>query len=153
MARDDEAVRQSAEQSAAILTAAGLPRMPARVLMTLVIADAGGLTSDEIAARLEISAGAVSGAVRYLEALGIVRRLAMPGSRKSRYEVPESSWLDAFARERPVYRALAAQAEAGVAALDDADSIASRRLDEMGRFYRFIDKRLPELMAEWERMR
>ena len=38
MPRDEQALRATVEQSAAVLTAAGFPRMPARVLMALLVA-------------------------------------------------------------------------------------------------------------------
>ena len=49
-----------------MLTAAGMPRMPARVMMALVGSPDEGYTAAELAERLGVSAAAVSGAVRYL---------------------------------------------------------------------------------------
>jgi DNA-directed RNA polymerase specialized sigma24 family protein len=55
-----------AEQAAALLTAAGMARMPARVMMALVGSPDEGYTAAELGERLGVSAAAVSGAVRYL---------------------------------------------------------------------------------------
>lgn len=153
MARDERALREAAEQSAAILTAAGMPKMPARVLMALTVTEDGGLTALELGEVLGVSAAAISGAVRYLQSIAIVRRVAQPGSRRDRYEVPPNSWLAAFAQERPVYRALADLADAASKTIGDRTSTAAGRLEEMASFYRFLDARLPELMTEWERQR
>ena len=57
----------AAEQAAAMLTAAGMPRMPARVMMALVGSPDEGYSAAELAERLGVSAAAVSGAVRYLQ--------------------------------------------------------------------------------------
>ncbi|MCX7522672.1 MarR family transcriptional regulator [Microbacterium sp. STN6] len=153
MARDETALREVAEQSAAILAAAGMPKMPSRVLMVLTLAEDPGLTAVELAESLAVSAAAISGAVRYLQTLGMVRRVAQAGSRRDRYAIPDNVWSSTVAHERPVYRALAAQADAGLAAITDRDSAAAVRLREMGDFYRFIERRLPELMVEWEQQR
>lgn len=153
MPRDERALREAAEQSAAVLTAAGMPKMPARVLMSLTVAEDGGLTALDLGKVLGVSAAAISGSVRYLQSIAIVRRLAWPGSRRDRYEVPPNAWLAAFAHERPVYRALADLADAATEAIGDHTSTAAGRLDEMASFYRFLDVRLPELMAEWEKQR
>lgn len=153
MARDEQALREAAEQSAAILTAAGMPKMPARVLMALTVAEDGGLTALELAKVLGVSAAAISGAVRYLQSIAIVRRLSRPGSRRDRYEIPPNAWLAAFAQERPVYRALADLADAASKAIGDHTTTAAGRLEEMAAFYRFLDARLPELMVEWEKRR
>ena len=81
MARDEAALAEVLEHSAAVLTAAGFPKMPARVLMALTVTETPGLTAAELAARLEASPAAISGAVRYLSTLGIIRRLSQAGSR------------------------------------------------------------------------
>jgi hypothetical protein len=56
-------------------------------------------------------------------------------------------------RNSPIYGVLAEQAEAGLAAVGDPASPATERLSDMAGFYRFIQVRLPELIAEWERVR
>lgn len=153
MARDDHALTASLEKSAAVLTAAGFPRMPARVLMALMGAEAGGMTAADLSEKLSVSAAAVSGGVRYLQDIGIVHRLAQSGSRRDRYELPEDAWYAAVANKNPVYESLAQLADAAAAALDDPASIAAARLTEMAHFYRFFDERMPQLIAEWEELR
>ena len=150
MARDEQALHDVVEHAAAILTAAGFPKMPARVLMALTVSETGGLTAQELSDQLGASAAAISGAVRYLQTIGIARRLSQTGSRRDRYELPENAWYGALATESPIYAVLAAQADAGVAAIDDPSSVATARLDEMARFYRFLDVRMPQLLEEWE---
>ncbi|WP_426517775.1 GbsR/MarR family transcriptional regulator [Diaminobutyricibacter sp. McL0618] len=150
MARDEQALHDVVEHSAAILTAAGFPKMPARVLMALTASEAGGLTAQELSEQLGASAAAISGAVRYLQTIGIVRRLSQNGSRRDRYELPENAWYGALATESPIYGVLAAQGDAGVAAIDDPSSVGSARLAEMARFYRFLERRMPQLLEEWE---
>ena len=152
MATDEAALAEVMEHSAAVLTAAGFPRMPARALMALTVTESPGLTAAELAERLEVSPAAVSGAVRYLQTLGIIRRLAQTGSRRDRYELP-SDWYALMVRNSPIYGVLADQAEAGLAAVGDPDSPATERLRDMAGFYRFIEGRLPELIGEWEQVR
>ncbi|MDQ1577279.1 MAG: hypothetical protein QOH55_2429 [Microbacteriaceae bacterium] len=153
MPRNEQALRDVVEQSAAVLTAAGFPKMPARVLMALMVSEEGGLTAQELAGHLGVSAAAISGAVRYLQTVGIVRRLARSGSRRDRYELPEDAWYTAVTSKSPIYGVLAGLAESAVGAINDPSSAARARIDEMARFYRFLDARLPELMEEWETLR
>ena len=51
---------EAAEQAAAMLTAVGMPRMPARVMMALAGSPDDGYTAAELAERLGVSAAAVS---------------------------------------------------------------------------------------------
>ncbi|WP_431219679.1 GbsR/MarR family transcriptional regulator [Leifsonia xyli] len=152
MARDEAALAEVMEHSAAVLTAAGFPKMPARVLMALTVTETAGLTAAELAERLEVSPAAISGAVRYLQTLGIIRRLAQTGSRRDRYEIP-SDWYALMVRNSPIYGTLADQAESGLAAVGDVASPATERLRDMAGFYRFLQGRLPQLIAEWEQVR
>src|SRR5258707_14378670 len=77
--RDDDAVSRFTERFAAVLTEAGIPRMPARVFAALLAADSGRLTAAELAGQLQASPAAVSGGVRYLIGVGMVPRQGRPG--------------------------------------------------------------------------
>ncbi|MFF1876762.1 GbsR/MarR family transcriptional regulator [Leifsonia sp. NPDC058230] len=153
MSRDERALSDVVERAAAILTAAGFPKMPARVLMALTVTETGGLTAVELSEQLGVSAAAISGAVRYLQTVGIVRRISQAGSRRDLYELPEDAWYEALTSKNEIYEVLAVQADAGAAAIDDPASVARARLLEMGEFYRFVGSKLPELLEQWEQTR
>lgn len=152
MARDEQALTDVMEHSAAVLTAAGFPKMPARVLMALTVTESAGLTAAQLAERLDVSAAAISGAVRYLQTLGIVRRLSQNGSRRDLYQMP-ADWYALMVRNSPIYGVLADQAETGLTAIDDLADPATERLRDMAGFYRFMQGRLPDMLDEWEQIR
>jgi DNA-binding transcriptional regulator GbsR (MarR family) len=120
--------------------------------MALVVSPDGALTAAELGEILAASPAAVSGAVRYLQTVGFVHRVSQPGSRRDRYALPENAWYIASLRQNPVYERLADLAETTASALPE-DSAERARVDEMGRFYRFLMARLPELLDEWETAR
>lgn len=146
------AVDDFAEQTAATLTAAGFPRMPARVLLALMVTESGSLTAEELAARLGASPAAISGAVRYLQAVSMIRRHTEQGSRRHRYELPEHFWYATSNSQVPLYTHLIGLAEGGAAALDEG-SVARARVEEMASYFRFMRERLPSLMDEWRATR
>lgn len=148
----DNRMPDGAETSAAVLTAAGFPKMPARTLMALVVSPDGSLTAAELAEILAASPAAVSGAVRYLQTVGFVHRVSQPGSRRDRYALPDNAWYVASLRQNPVYERLADLADATALQLPDG-SAARTRVEEMGQFYRFLMERLPALLDEWEHAR
>jgi predicted ArsR family transcriptional regulator len=150
MARDEQALRMAVEKSAATLTAAGFPKMPARLLMTLLVADEGGLTAAELAETLGVSAAAVSGGVRYLQNLGVAHRVAQHGSRRDRYELVEDAWYTTALKNSPLYATLASLAESVLDALGTPGSAAAVRVQDMADFYRFLEVRMPQLLEEWE---
>lgn len=150
MARDDKGVNDFVEQSAAAMTAAGFPRMPARVLMALMVAEGPGLTAQELGERLGASAAAISGAVRYLQTVRMIRRVSQPGSRRDLYELPEDSWYTASIGKNALYDLIEQLAAKAVVSIDDPASAASQRVQEMSEFFVFIQRRLPEVLEEWE---
>ena len=138
----------AAEASAAVMAAAGFPKMPARALLALVASEDGALTAAELAQALGASAAAVSGAVRYLQTVGFVHRVSQPGSRRDRYALPEDPWYVATLRQNPVYERLAGLAAALADELPDGPARA--RAQETADFYRFLTRRMPGLLDEWE---
>lgn len=149
---DPRRLPASAESAAAVMIAAGFPKMPARALMALVTSEDGALTAAELAEVLGASAAAISGAVRYLQTVGFVHRVSQSGSRRDRYALPENAWYVATLRQNPVYERLAALSD-GMAEDLPEESPARARVEEMAHFYRFLMTRIPELLDEWERER
>lgn len=153
MARDEQGVTDFVEQTAAAMAAAGFPRMSARVLIALVAAETSGLTAKELGEQLGASPAAISGAVRYLRVLRMVHRVSQPGSRRDRYELPEHAWYTASVSKNPFYDQMEVLSARAVAAIDDPDSLASRRIEEMRDFFVFMQGRLPGLLEEWQASR
>lgn len=151
--RDEVGARTFVERMALLLTSMGFPRMPARVVMTLMTSEAPGLTAAELAGRLDISAAAVSGAVRYLTHLGLVAREPVPGSRRDGYHLVDDAWYEAGMVKEGLMTRVAGLADDGVAALGGGTSDAGSRVAEMRDFFRFMEGELPELLARWHAMR
>ncbi len=142
---------EAAEQAAAILSAAGMPRMPARVMMALVAAPAGGYTAAELSERLGVSAAAVSGAVRYLETAHFLQRRSRAGDRRDHYELGGESFYHSVTSNSPVYERMSIVIDR--IAQEQDDSVTRDRTRELAGFFRFLAKRMPELIDEWEAQR
>ncbi|WP_368497008.1 GbsR/MarR family transcriptional regulator [Herbiconiux sp. A18JL235] len=141
-----------ADQAAAMLTAAGLPRMPARTLMALVASPDEGYTAAQLAERLGVSPAAISGAVRYLTSLRMIEKVSRPGERLARYEMVDDGWHAMVVANAPLYGRLAdAIDEIADENADAQHSVARAR--EVAGFLRFLQTRMPELVEEWWRSR
>ena len=147
--RDPDRVREFVEHLALVFTDWGFPRMPSRVLITLMAADEEALAAAELAERLDVSPAAISGAVRYLIHIGLLQRVPTPGSRRDRYRLPADPWYESGSlRDGYMSQVVAATSE-GVVALG-ADTAAGRRIARMRDFFVFVHAELGDLLAKWK---
>jgi DNA-binding transcriptional regulator GbsR (MarR family) len=148
----DDAMFGYMERFAAVLVAAGIPPMPARVFVALVVSDSGRLTAAEISEVLQISPAAVSGGVRYLIQLGLVHKERVPGSRRDYYRMPDDVWSDMFRLQDQVMQRWAALVREGID-LVGPDTPAGARLAEHATFFDFVSAELPEVLKRWDSYR
>lgn len=146
--RDEQAVARFVERFALDFNEAGFPRMAARVFVRLLVTDEGSRTAAELARSLQVSAAAVSGAVRYLIQVGLVVREREPGSRRDHYRVRDDMWYEAFAQRDEQFLSWESTLREGVSALG-VETAAGSRLDETRRFFEFLRTELPKLMEKW----
>jgi DNA-binding transcriptional regulator GbsR (MarR family) len=136
--RDDEAVREYEETFTTLMMSQGLPRMTARVLTCLFIAEAGSLTASELVRHLEVSPASVSKAVGFLEEQGLIRR-ERDERRRERYFVDEDVWYQSTIASARGIAQVAETARQGVTVLG-RDSLAATRLENIARFSDFISE-------------
>ncbi|MBS2965572.1 MarR family transcriptional regulator [Actinocrinis puniceicyclus] len=127
--------------------------MAARVLFALMTADAPGLTATQLAARLEVSPAAISGAVRYLGQIGFVVREPVPGSRRDHYRLRDHTWYAGTATAVQFYDVVISAADELLGSLGSAHSTAAERVAEMRDFFAFVRSRVPGLLDEWQASR
>jgi len=148
--RDDAAVRRFVERFSTVLAETGWPRMPARVFVTLLVADEGRMTSAELAEALHVSPAAISGAMRYLSQVDLASRERVPGSRRDVYRVHDDVWYEAATRRDQILARYDSSLREGIAALGPY-SPAARRLTETLEFFEFIGEELQNIIARWQR--
>jgi DNA-binding MarR family transcriptional regulator len=136
------------ERFALIMSDSGYPRMAARVLAALLIADDGRRTAAELADVLQVGPSAVSGAVKYLMRVGMVTRERDPGERRDHYRVDQAAWYRAAASSDEVFRRFEEGARDGAEVLG-TDTPAGARMDETRRFFAFLRSEVPQLLHKW----
>ena len=140
--------RQFAEEVGRVFEQLGVPRMTGRLLGWLLICDPPRQSSAALGSALGASKGAISTATRLLETYGLVKRIAVPGSRGDFFEITP----DAFSRAHDqlgkarLFRELM---ETGLAALGDEESPRAARLRETHALYAFMEREIPGLFARF----
>ncbi|GAB2780835.1 GbsR/MarR family transcriptional regulator [Amycolatopsis magusensis] len=139
----------AAERLALTLAGGGMQRMTARVLCALLFADQDTLTAGEIAARLVISPGTVSTAIKNLTMVGLIEKVPAPGSRREHFRFREGAWATLMSSQNQVVQAMQQAADEGIAITGET-SPAGRRLVEMRDFYSYLMAELPALIDRWK---
>jgi predicted transcriptional regulator len=147
-----QASQEFVERMGSALSQAGLPRIPSLVFAALLVDDDGRMTASELARTLHLSAGSISGAVRYLEQVGMARRERERGSRRDVYVVDDDAWHGAMMRTGQVYAPMIAALTRGLTTIGD-DAAAHRRLLLTREFLSFVDEEMAALAGRWEKRR
>ena len=146
--RDDEAVRRFIERFALTLAESGMARMPARVFAAILTADDGRCTAAELASLLRVSPAAISGAVRYLTQLRLVRREREPGERRDHYRISSDTWFEAVTRREEMIVRWEQDLADGVKAVGPS-SPAGDRLEETRQFFEHFRQALEQAVLDW----
>ncbi|KNX38810.1 GbsR/MarR family transcriptional regulator [Luteipulveratus halotolerans] len=134
------------------LSRSGMPRMPARVFAALSADDEGQMTAAELADALQSSAGAISGAVRYLEQVDMVRRSRPAGSRRDVYALSNDMWYEALVHRGSVVERWRDVMSDGAERLGPATP-AGVRMAMMADFFDFLTEEMPAMLERWREHR
>ena len=122
--------------------------MPARVFALAVAAPEESLTAREIAERLGVSAAAVSGAVRYLGTLNLIRRFRTPGERVDRFGLGDEVWEPVFAAEIAACRPLSDMCQRALES-GQLTGLGRDRVAETRDFLAFMTGEMSEMVKRW----
>ena len=137
------------ERLGAALSVAGFPPMPSRVFAALLVDDDGRMTAAELSEELSVSAAAVSGAVRYLGHVGLLRRERERGGRKDVFVVLDDAWHGALTSTDQVYAPIIAALSDGVQHLG-AETSAGARLQLSQEFLEFVSVEMSGIIDRWD---
>lgn len=151
-ASEDPHAAEFVERFASSMATSGLPRMPSRVFATLIAAESRGKTSAQLKDSLGVSAGAISGAVRWLDQVGFITRSTVPGTRQDLYIAESDSFVKLMMQDVRSLRAWQTELRAGAAAFG-TESVAGRRMSEALEFFEFLEGELPGMLQRWEEHR
>ena len=136
------------ERFADAMVESGMPRMPARVFAVLLSEDDGAATAADLAEKLKASPAAVSGAVRYLTQVRLIRRERGAGERFDTYKLHNEVWYEAIYNREHVLTAWSSMSREGVTAVGE-NTRAGRRLEETARFFEFLQQEMSGLLERW----
>lgn len=134
---------------AELFEAHGWPRLVGRVLGELMLAEPPFLSTAQLCERLGVSKGHLSSAVTTLEAMRMIERFGVSGTRQHHYRLTSDAFVRTMHNAAEPSRRLADVADRALGEVP----VGTRAHDELLRmrdFYRFLSRRFPELVAEFE---
>lgn len=134
-------------EEAARVFGAGMPPMAGRIWAYLAICDPPEQTAAMIAERLHASRGSVSGMVRLLEHIGLVRRRTRPGDRREYFDIPPEALHRLMESSVIRLRQTRELAEAGLALIADRPLESQARLRDIRDLYGFFEREWPAILA------
>ncbi|MFI7163503.1 GbsR/MarR family transcriptional regulator [Rhodococcus erythropolis] len=144
--------RHYVERLSLVLSDMGFPPMPARVWAALMTSETPSSTPGDLGSRLGVSPAAISGAVRYLQQVGLIERVAVPGSRRQHYCVSVDMWADAFVTKQSSLYQVSAVADEGIRVLGEGTT-AGDRMEDLRDFFDFMAAEMPRMLADWRSQR
>ena len=145
----DRAHADVVEHLGGALADAGLARLPARVFAALMAQEDGRLTSAELASLLDVSPAGVSGAVRYLTQVRMIRRERERGSRRDVYVVMDDAWHDVLMQRDQIYAPILTALVEARGALGP-DTRAGERMQLSVEFLEFVTREMGGVAERWD---
>jgi DNA-binding Lrp family transcriptional regulator len=140
--------RQFAEEFGVVGERVGMPRMVARVLGWMLICEPPRQSIADLERSLGVSRASVSIATRLLQASGLIRRVAAPGSRGYSFEIDPSFFAGQMNAANP-FGLLRQVLEHGVKVAGGESNPRAARLREARDFYAFIESAVPEVIERY----
>ena len=148
-AAHDRAHADAVEHLGGALADAGMARLPARVFAALMAQEDGRLTSAQLARLLDVSPAGVSGAVRHLTQMRMIRRERERGSRRDVYVVMDDAWHDVLMQREQIYAPILTALVEARGALG-TDTRAGERMQLSVEFLEFVTREMGGIAERWE---
>ncbi|HYN65688.1 MAG TPA: MarR family transcriptional regulator [Ornithinibacter sp.] len=148
----DPGLHEAVEHLGGALADAGLARLPARVFAALMATQDGRLTSADLSTLLEVSPAGISGAVRYLTQLRMIRRERERGSRRDVYVVMDDAWHDLLMQREQRYAPILAALAAASGAVGEGTR-AGDRMQLSVEFLEFVVREMGGIAERWDAYR
>ena len=140
--------RQFAEDFGVTGERVGMPRMTARLLGWMLICDPPTQSIADLERALGVSRASVSIATRLLQASGLIRRVAEPGTRGYRFELDPAFFSGQMNAANP-FRLLREVLERGIEIAGGPSDPRAARLGEARDFYAFVEYAVPDAIERY----
>jgi len=140
---------QHIEDTALLFEQSGMTRMAGRIFGYLLICDRDAVSFDQIRHVLQASKGSISTNLKQLQQTGLIEQTTYPGDRKTYYRASRVQIGDITASRLNLMEKFA-ELFSKARELKSRDDDVSEWLRETAVFYKWMEQKMEEMMAEWE---
>lgn len=140
---------QHIEDTALLFEQSGMTRMAGRIFGYLLICDRDAVSFDQIRHVLQASKGSISTNLKQLQQTGLIEQTTYPGDRKTYYRASRVQIGDITASRLSLMEKFA-ELFSKARELKSRDDDVSEWLRETAVFYKWMEQKMEEMMAEWE---
>ena len=150
---EEQRRRAYADEFGALLSSAGSPTMDGRVLGYLMIMQQPFISSGDLGAVLNASAGSVSTSTRRLLEIGYIKRHVVPGDRSHYFRADRDIWGSWLSGERRYLDRERELIEYGLSIIDlddDKNADARERLTNGRDYFSWVASYHRKMLVDWE---
>lgn len=140
---------QHIEDTALLFEQTGMTRMAGRIFGYLLICDRDAVSFDQIRHVLQASKGSISTNLKQLQQTGLIEQTTYTGDRKTYYRASRVHIGDITASRLNLMEKFA-ELFSKARELKSRDDDVSEWLRETAVFYKWMEQKMEEMMAEWE---
>jgi DNA-binding transcriptional regulator GbsR (MarR family) len=146
----NESQRKYIEEVGMFLENQGMTRMAGRILGWLLIAEPPHQSQQDLVDVLQASKGSISTNTRMLLHSGMIKRVSLPGDRKTYFAIPDGLWIDIMRASLAEVTHMKNLATHGLQIMADRPEQSKRRLQEMFDLVNFLEQEFPAIVDRWE---
>lgn len=129
----------------------GLTPMAGRIMGWLLICEPPQQSMDALAEVLQASKSSISTSLQLLSRFGWVEQVAVPGERKSYYQLRSDVWTQILEFEMGITTRFRQLADQGLALVrNGASDSQAERIASMHELFRFYERELSDLIQRWK---
>ncbi|MBN2723122.1 MAG: hypothetical protein JXR95_03515 [Deltaproteobacteria bacterium] len=137
------------EDFALIFEEYGIPRMAGRIYACLLTSDPPYLTAKELTSQTGGSKGSINTITRNMLAIGVLEKVAVPGSRSSYFTIADPCLIGVLKRKIEHIRKMRNLLEQGIELFKDRNNNINNIFEQHIKFNHFTEKAIESIIDNW----
>ncbi|MDI6402282.1 hypothetical protein QLX67_09760 [Balneolaceae bacterium ANBcel3] len=145
----DKEIQEYIEEAGLVFEKMGMTRMAGRVMGYLMVCDKDDVSFDELCDAIQVSRGSISMSTKQLEQVGFVKKIGLPGERKTFYRAADLSIIELLKQRIQLFSLFSDTLTRALDLKKRSDGMADWLVDTAA-FYDWIGHEMVALLEKWD---